>query len=238
MKSNIAKAIKLSNQPVAVIQSDTPVPGALQFKEGSQGCIIALLTAASRGKTAVLSDQTVGCPGGKAGAGFRPFQLGGIEYFLSVGGKGPQEGEFYKESPELAVSYIKGIPPITVRAYLILKPLSEVTCEDRPEAVIFLVNPDQLSALVTLANYDQPTQDTVQIRFGAGCVQSILYPLAHEAAGADICTIGLTDPSARKCIDRDQLSFSIPFHRYLVMEEKAEDSFLTKETWRNLSKRI
>ncbi len=238
MKSKIAAYIKLQNQPVAVIKTDTFPEGALQFKEGKWGCVVAMLNAASKGRTAALSDKTLVCPGGKAGTGFGPFQTGITEYFLSTRGKGPKEGEFYKESPELALQYMTGIPQIDAKEYLVLKPLSAVEDSDLPETIVFLVNADQLSGLVTLANYDQAEQDSVKIKFGSGCAQSLLYSLADSQKGQDTCTIGLTDPSARKCIDKDILSLSIPYSRFLEMESKADGSFLSKETWKHISARI
>jgi hypothetical protein len=100
------------------------------------------------------------------------------------------------------------------------------------------VNVDQLSGLVTLANYDQPTQDNVAVRFASGCGQAVLYPLFAEEAKDKTCYIGMTDPSARKVIGRDQLSFSIPYSRFLEMEREAEGSFLTTDTWEIIKKRI
>lgn len=237
MDSIIRQAIKMERHPVAILKTNTAPEGALQFKEGGSGCVIAMLAAASRGKTAVFSESTTGCPGGKAGLGFGKLDPGPLSHFLSTGG-GPKPGEFYKKSPELAMDYIISMPDAIPADYVIFKPLDQVTEEETPVSVVFLVNADQLAGLVTLANYDQSAQDHVAVRFGAGCAQSILFSITDSEAGKSQCTIGITDPSARLHLDKDLLSFSIPYPRFLEMEANAESSFLTKQTWTELRKRI
>lgn len=238
MKSKLASAIRLSSQPVAVYRSAEKPEGALEFAHGKWGCVIAMLSAASKGRTAAFSDATTTCPGGRAGTGIAPFRLGYIEYFLSTGGKGPKPGEFYKKSPELARDYIASLPEVRTETNLIFSPLDALPEGAEPEVVVFLVNADQLSALSQMANYDSPRQDNVRVDFGSGCAQAILYPMAENQQEFPRCTIGLTDPSARKCVDKNLLSFSIPYRRYLQLEAQVEESFLTRETWQTISQRI
>ena len=119
---------------------------------------------------------------------------------------------------------------------MVFKPLSMVKDTEKPVCVIFMVNADQMSGLATLANFDQ--EDTVALRFSSGCSQAVLYPIAAEENGEKTCYIGFTDPSARKVISKEQLAFSIPYSRFLEMEQNADESFFITDTWEVIQKRI
>jgi len=168
--------------------------------------------------------------------------VGHIEYFLSTGKEGEFEGEYRKKTPELMREYIMGIPDISVPTrYVVMKPLGEVTDEEVDEIaiVVFMVNPDQLSALATLANFDRPTNDNVITLFGSGC-GSIVHQVLEEARSErPKAVIGLTDLTARKYIDKDVLSFSVPFKRFLEMEANVDVSFLARgKDWLEIATRL
>ena len=240
MESRIKNFIKLKNQPVAVLQADELNEKVLQFKPGQWGCVAAMLAAAANGKVAAFSKDTATCIGGRAGLGFEKYPLGWIEYFLSCGSPTVERCERYKQTPELAKNFIENISNSLIeklpprKKFLLFKPLESVTTNEVPDVIIFLANADQISGLVTLANYDSAENDAVKILFGAGCAQVVLYPMTDK----NFCYVGLTDPSARKFVDKNLLAFSLSYERFLHLESLTAESFLNCDTWKKISKRI
>ncbi|MCM0081562.1 DUF169 domain-containing protein [Geomonas sp. Red32] len=179
-----------------------------------------------------LSNGNEKDPAGKAiGEGMR---AGGapeefVHHFL--------HGERFKKSPEAVKWFIEANPIQDIPAkYVIMKPLSEVDPEkEEPISVTFLVNPDQLSALVILGNYDRPGLENVAVPYAAACqvVGIVSYREAHSQNPR--CLIGLTDLSARKYLKgqgmADKLTFTIPYRRLCEMEENVAGSFLEERTW-------
>lgn len=148
-------------------------------------------------------------------------------------------GERFKQSPELAEDFHDALPVTEVETtYVVLKPLSQVDLEkESPVSVTFLVNPNQLSALVTLANYDRPGLENVAILHTAACqVMGILS--YREAKGEGRCLVGLTDLFARQYLNRqgtgDKMTFTVPYMRLRQMEACTRGSFLEGNTWQSI----
>ncbi len=263
MDSAIARALETRYEPVALLFSDELPPGAMQFAEARWGCVMwLLLAAAANGKPAAADRTTFGCLGGGTGLGFgNQYENwpGGSECFyrfLSTG-NGPQAegasapgmrrgassdfelGERYVRTPEAVEEFVDALPMIDVPTrYVVLKPLSQVGDQERPEVVIFLVDPDRLSALVVLANYGREGNENVIVPWGAGC-QTIGILAYREARSAKPrAVIGLTDLSARKYLAKqlghDLMTFAAPFAMFQEMEANVPGSFLERDTWREL----
>ncbi len=232
MKSKIADAIVLGYEPVAIILTDEKPEDAKQFKEDKWGCVMFMLAAAARGKTAVFDRKTFGCMGGGVGLGFgdqyKNFP-GGEDcfcYFLSTGnlewekGKEIAEkvkpymrkeayddfllGERYIKSPRLVKKFIECLPITDVPAeYVVFKPLRDVGPEsEEPEVVVFLADPDQFSALTVMANYDREHNENVFIPYAAGCQSIALYPFREAKSENPRAVAGLVDLSARLAIKK------------------------------------
>lgn len=179
-----------------------------------------------------LSDGNERDPAGKAiGEGMKtagvPEQF--VDMFLY--------GELYKKTPELAGQFVNELPMLDVPSrYVVMKPLSQVEPEsDKPISVSFLVNPDQLSALVILANYDRPGMENVAIPYAAACQVIGILSYKETASDRQRCLVGMTDISARKYLKgqgmADKLTFTVPFRRLREMESQVAGSFFERETW-------
>lgn len=262
MQSLIADALRMSLAPVALLWSDDRPTDAIQFGEGKWGCVIWHLDAAAKGRTAVVDDKTYGCLGGAVGLGFGNAYdkwPGGIECFygfLSTGFNEPdraaaesvhgrrallhRDGERYVKSPELVEAFVRSLPITQIpKRYVVFKPLSAVDpAHETPETVVFLVHPDQLSALIVLSNYDRGDHENVIAPFAAACQQIGIYPYREARSDRPRSVLGMSDISARKHLNKQLgdhlMSMAVPWRRFLEMEANVEGSFLQTDQWKVL----
>lgn len=220
-----------SELPVAFYY--TQDPGDIPVAESPQGhrCLIAQLSKVRKGEPLCFNAKSVGCVGGKRYLGFSQTFRPRFEEFLSHG----EEGELcerYKRSPGLVTRLLEQIPPFQAEGdYLVFKRWDCLTEEDAPLAVFFFAPAAVISGLFTLASYDSASADAVISPFGAGCTSIIYYPYREEKEGTGRAVIGLFDPSARKCVKKELLSFAVPITKFMKMIDQMEESFLTTDTW-------
>lgn len=249
MNSRLVDALKLKIQPVAIILTDDKPESGLHFKEGSMGGCVAvmLVTAGKKSRIAYFDRKTFGCPGGGTGLGFGDrygefpidclLSTGDKELAAQMGRASIEEGERFYKNPELARKWVNSLPMTDVPTeYVVFKPLAQVTEQDEPELVVFFANADQLSALVVMADYNRGTNQSITAPFGAAC-QSILYGYEESKKEHPKAVMGFFDISQRAVVDREILTFTVPYSLFQEMEDNVEGSFLEKHVWEKLQKR-
>ncbi len=223
---------------------------------------------ATSGKTVAFDRETFGCLGGGVGLGFGNQYFnwrGGIDCFygfLSNGNVDREDaneiateirktgrkvavdrflyGEGYVKTPELAKKFVNSLPIIDIpERYILFKPLQDIDeANETPKTIVFALNPDQLSALISLANYSRATLDSVVIRPGAGCQSIGILAYAEARSIPQRAVIGLTDLAARAytvaTLGHDVLTLAVPFDMFLELESNVKGSFLERETWRTI----
>jgi len=247
MDSRIAQAISLKHSPVAILLTDNKPEGAAQFKEGSRGCAAAMLRAAADDRVAVFDRKTFGCPGGGTGLGFGNCYTGfAIDRLLSTGGTAELpngqafdmgEGERFFDSPETAARWAEALPYRDVPTeFIVFKAFDQIVEGEDVSLVLMLVNPDQLSALVTLAGFRRGAINATVSPWGAAC-QSILFAFEEAESDNPRGVLGFFDISQRGKIARELLSYTMPYSLYLEMESSVDDSFLGHDIWQKLRDR-
>jgi uncharacterized protein (DUF169 family) len=206
---------------------------------GSWRCIVCDLARVRKGTSLVFDRTSVTCSGGLFFMGYDTKRSEHFRYFLSSGEPGVVEGERYKRTPEIVdewdarhVSLPADDKCYTFRRWDKLEP------EDNPDVVIFFARPEVLSALFTLANFDQADPDGVICPFGSGCSSIIHYPRLEQMSDHPRAVLGMFDPSARPCVPVDILTLAIPMKKFGQMIEYMDESFLITKTWGKVKTKI
>jgi uncharacterized protein (DUF169 family) len=150
-------------------------------------------------------------------------------------------GERYLKNPETVKRFLDALPIQEIPAkYVCVKPLGEADAEtDAIKSVTFFVEPDQLAALVVLANHLHPEREPVRFPFAAGC--QVIGIMGYEELKSETprALVGLADLSARRTVrpllGENVFSFTAPWPVFLEMEASVDGSFFQRETWASLN---
>lgn len=210
------------------------------FKKFS--CVIGnIWLARKKHCAAFISPEEYGCPGGAFYCSMMKPNLRFIEHYVTTGYSGtPVQGERFLPSPESMRKFLATVDPRKAPAkYCIFKPLSLFTDKEAPEFVIFFARPEVLSGLFTHTAFTTGDVDCVASPFGAGCTNLISWPLYYQEKGMEKAVIGGFDPSARKYMKTDELTFTVPLSLYKKMLASLPESMFNVEgDWSNVRKKV
>jgi uncharacterized protein (DUF169 family) len=234
--SLIAEKLELTVRPVAVYRSPE-IPKGAEVPQGHCAVPSLLLKCARTGKVCATDASHLGCRGAAGGLGF-----GGIPdrqrraCMMSTGVEGSDHQPKHDfKTPEIAMRQLSGI-----RDYgdgedaIVFQDLGEAEAEKRDiEVVVFIADPSRISALALLAGFGYEGEgEAVIMPYGHACEQIYALPRAEGEREHPRAVVGFTDLFARRYIDRDKLTFAVPYRLYKRMEADVPGSFMGKDDWK------
>ena len=203
-------------------------------------CGLRELRLARKKKTiAWFGPENFGCQGGAFSLGYVKPQIEMVACVISTGIPGIREGELYQESPQAVRYFFNTLDPRPAPApYIVFKPFSQLAQDEEPELVAFFCRPEIASGLHQLAVFVTNDMEAVMSPFGAVCGNLVAWPLHYLARGKEKAVLGGWDPSGRKYMDVDEITFSMPFSLYRKMLDRWQESFITAMEWSIVKKRI
>jgi hypothetical protein len=109
---------------------------------------------------------------------------------------------------------------------------------DHPELITFFARGEVLCGLNQLATFVTNDFEAVSSPFGAGCSNIVSWPLRYLSAGKLKAVLGGWDPSDRKFLKPDELTFTVPYEMFDRMVRRWPESFLKTPTWEIVRKKI
>jgi uncharacterized protein (DUF169 family) len=224
--------------PSSEAESKGEVDWGSLFKNFS--CVMGRIWLARRKKgIAYFDKERFGCLGGAFYLGFLKPQLEFIAHYVSSGIPGRVEGEHYLESPEVTRHFFDTIDPRPAPArFCVFKPITRFDGNERPEVVIFFGRGEIMCGLNQLATFVTNDFEAVTSPFGAGCANLVTWPLRYLSMGKLKAVLGGWDPSDRKFLKTDELTFAVPYEMFRRMATRWKESFLTTKTWKTVIKKI
>ena len=234
----LTNALRLET-PIIALYDTGPSPDFEPMVQAKgRGCCFAYYSRWLKGETLVVKRNggtfqhpENGCPGMQnafgLGTGYPPWMAN----FLTDGKNGAPMGEGLKATPALAREFLdRAQAPKPSGDHILMGPL-KLDHWDNVKTVSFLVDPDRLSALMTLAAYWSSDPDEIAAPFSSGCGLMWRELINFDR---DRPVIGCTDIAMRKYLPPEILCLTVSPKRFEKMIDFPEDAFLNREWWSDL----
>lgn len=204
---------------------DAPEPAVFEplvnFPPRQRACLFEFYKDWLEGKTLVLSAEDYGCGG--CGTWWFDRQTRSRESYLDF--LANKEG--LKASEELMATWFDSAARYKPQhRYLFVGPLK---AEQYPylKTITFYINPDQLSVILTGAQYYQAYtgEASVTVDFGSGCMEMLTLPEGKKGARG---IVGATDMAMRNNLPSNRLAFTVNREMFENLCRLDEKSFLGK----------
>ncbi len=231
MRPNPAGLLKIAGITDPLIGFyDTPDKKPFEPFKDVKFCIFSCYQGWIRGESTCLTEQAVGaigCPGaGYWNCNVATMPGEDVAHYLAV-----QEG--LKASPDLMYQWLANQSPYkNEHDYIVIGPLRMEQYEYL-KTITFYVNPDQLSLLITGAEYcnGSASHHPVTAVYGSGCGQ---LAAVFDDFDTPKATIGGTDIAMRPYLPSDILAFTVTKPMFEQLCRLDEKSFLHKSFWNNV----
>lgn len=230
------KYFPTAEHPIAAFYSDTLSGAVYQPKpaDNSRGytCIFAQMARLHKGTALAFDADNLGCFGSRQA-------IFGGEYPEEATVKLLCEIEKFKIDRKQA-NMMHDINPKAkpTGKYLIMKPLDQLSEDDQPEIYFVFAKPDVISALHTLASFDDTRVDNVIVPFGSGCEGVLAFPLEENRKENPRVVLGGMDTAMRSYVKPELLTIAMPASRFKRMIDNANSSFLDTYIWQGLRRRV
>ena len=223
--TNLLAIAEISNPLVGFY--DTPETIGFAPLVDARQCIFACYPDWMRGARTCLTErniENIGCPG----AGYWNCNVASMPREEVARHLAEKEG--LKASSELMCQWLVNRPPYQrEHAHVVIGPLQE-EYYGYLKTITFYVNPDQLSLLITGAEYGNASTDNhpVTAVFASGCGQ---LAAVFDDFDAPQAVIGGTDIAMRPYLPRDTLAFTVTKSMFEQLCRLDRSSFLYQSFW-------
>lgn len=225
----LMKKLRLTTPLLAVYDATPSDAFAPVFEPEGDECCFSYYDRWLAGETLALKKSGAGCKGAHRALGIEQGTPPFMAHFLTDG-EGAPKGEGLRATAEIAQAFIdRGRPPVPASGGILVGPL-RLDQWDRVRSVTFLVDPDRLAALTTLAGY-WSANNVVAAPFGSAC--SFFWKSFNEQEGV-LAIIGGTDVAMRRHLPTAIMTLTVEPGHFARILTVPDGSFLDKEWWNEL----